>query len=246
MDLDRTLRKVDEFIVFCERAQWIQGNAGPGFGATDEWQHLELLLVERLPLIEKIAMETDPRLAVLLRKPSASAKYYFKLQAARELRGALLSQEEAAEILAPQGPVLMASRLHPWVWDHATALWSDGYRRAALQAAATALFDSHIPAKLGRERDVKGGKDLMGQAFSVKVAEPGAPRLRFKDIPAGSAEWTSAHEGAMHLGQGCAQAIRNPSTHDLSEPEEQEALEMLAALSLVARLVDKAEVDRAS
>jgi hypothetical protein len=104
------------------------------------------------------------------------------------------------------------------------------------------LVDSHVPAKLNRQRDIKGGADLMGQAFSTRPPEPGAPRLRFTDIPEGTPEWTSAHEGAMKLGQGAAQAIRNPSTHDLTEPEEQEALEMLAVLSYVARLVDKATV----
>jgi hypothetical protein len=35
----------------------------------------------------------------------------------------------------------------------------------------------------------------------------------------------------LKLGQGTAQAIRNPATHDLTEPTEQEALEMLAVLS---------------
>ena len=105
-------------------------------------------------------------------------------------------------IVGPQGPILTAGRFHPWVSDHASALWSDGYRRAAIQAAATALFVSHIPAKLGRARDTKGGKDLMGQAFSVKDPASGAPRLRFADIPSGTAEWTNALEGAMYLGQG--------------------------------------------
>ena len=46
----------------------------------------------------------------------------------------------------------------------------------------------------------------------------------------------------MKLGQGAAQAIRNRSTHDLTEPDEQETLEMLAVLSYVARLVDNAKV----
>jgi hypothetical protein len=45
----------------------------------------------------------------------------------------------------------------------------------------------------------------------------------------------------MKLGQGAAQGIRNLSTHDLGQPDEEEALEMLAVLSYVARLVDRAE-----
>lgn len=46
----------------------------------------------------------------------------------------------------------------------------------------------------------------------------------------------------MKLGQGAAQRTRNPTTHDLTEPGQQEALEILAVLSYVARLVDAAEV----
>jgi hypothetical protein len=68
---------------------------------------------------------------------------------------AILSRKNAAEIMGPDGPQLSAARLHPWVWEHATQLWADGHRRAAVEAAATALFDSHIPAKLGRQRDTK-------------------------------------------------------------------------------------------
>lgn len=51
---------------------------------------------------------------------------------------------------------------------------------------------------------------------------------------------------AMKIGQGAAQSIRNLSTHDLTKPDEQEALEVLAVLSYAARLVDRADVVRAS
>jgi hypothetical protein len=85
----------------------------------------------------------------------------------------------------------------------------------------------------------------MGQAVSDRTPEPGVPRLRFIDISPGTPEWISAHEGAMKLGQGAAQAIRNLATHDLTEPDEREALEMLAVLSYVTRLVDGAEVVKA-
>jgi hypothetical protein len=133
------------------------------------------------------------------------------------------------------------------VWEAASRLWADWHRRAAIQAAATAVFDGHLPAKLGRMRDAKGGVDVVGQAFSIKPPEPDAPRLRLRayDEAAERQDWVNAHEGAMKLGQGCAQFIRNLSTHNLDEPADQEGLEMLANLSLFARLVDAAEVERA-
>jgi Protein of unknown function (Hypoth_ymh) len=56
----------------------------------------------------------------------------------------------------------------------------------------------------------------------------------------GTPDWTSQHEGAGFLGMGCAQAIRNLTTHG-AQPDEQTALEQLATLSLLARLIDKAQ-----
>lgn len=43
----------------------------------------------------------------------------------------------------------------------------------------------------------------------------------------------------MHLGMGCAQGIRNPQAHPSDDITEQEALEQLAALSVLARWVDE-------
>lgn len=41
---------------------------------------------------------------------------------------------------------------------------------------------------------------------------------------------------------GCAQLIRNLATHTGAQPDEQSALEELAALSGLARLIDRAKV----
>lgn len=49
----------------------------------------------------------------------------------------------------------------------------------------------------------------------------------------------------MEFGSGCFRAIRNPVGHlpnDEIEMTEQEALERLAALSLLARFIDDAEL----
>jgi len=242
MDYERALAKVDEYLALCGAAIEIQQARVVGYSDLASWRDLNRKITEGLPLIEKIAEAVDPRLADRLRERDAVIQHRQKQEACREVRGAIVDMELTAAILAPPGPKLPAKDFHPWVWDHAAGLWSDGYRRAAVQAAATALFDTYAPAKLGRPRDRKGGNELMG-AFSTQPPEPGMPRLRFKGISPGTDEWTSAHDGAMKLGQGAAQAIRNVTTHDLTEPEEQEALEMLAVLSYVARLVEAAEID---
>lgn len=58
----------------------------------------------------------------------------------------------------------------------------------------------------------------------------------------GTKAWTNAHEGAMHYGRGCMMRIRNLVEHHHDELPEQEALECLASLSLLARWIDEAVV----
>ena len=47
---------------------------------------------------------------------------------------------------------------------------------------------------------------------------------------------------ARNLGMGCAQGIRNPQAHPSPDITEQEALEQVAALSVLARWVDECDV----
>jgi hypothetical protein len=98
-----------------------------------------------------------------------------------------------------------------------------------------------LQMKLGRH-DISGA-DLVTQAFSTEPAKPGYPRLRFADLTPDSERWRSAHQGAMHFGRGCVQGIRNWAAHDTVAVDEQQALEYLAALSVLARWIEAAEVD---
>lgn len=136
---------------------------------------------------------------------------------------------------------MSAASLHPWIWNAAVSLWDNGYRREAVQAGATALFDQHLPAKL----EVPGppsAKDRVGQVFSTDPPSPGKPPLRLDDYPEPSPNWTSQHQGTKFFGMGCAQHVRNLATHTGAQPDEQSALEQLAALSGLARLIDRAKV----
>jgi hypothetical protein len=236
------LQKVNEFLTLLETSERIYRTDLNGHYKQPKWLEVEADINARIGLIEQIANVVDPRLCGPLRKEDVGYSWVHTgcRRATQQLAGALMYAEEAATVLGPQGPKLAASNMHPWVWDHARALWADGHRRSAVQAAATALFDQHLPAKLNRQRDSKGGRDLVGQGFSLKEPEVGSPRLRLPGYVEGSKDWINAHEGAMYLGQGCAQYVRNLITHDTAEPDEQEAFEMLANLSLVARLVDRA------
>ena len=167
------------------------------------------------------------------------------------LIGKLERQDDYLRIFGPVGPTLAADRLHPWVWGAAANLWDDGHYVAAVEAAFKKM-ELQAQKKL-RASKRRSGSDLFAQAFSPEDPKPDSPRLRFPDIDRAEAEetWNSAHEGAKHLGMGCAKGIRNPLAHptedtsEIGEDEKQEALEQLAALSVLARWVDACEVDRA-
>ena len=73
-----------------------------------------------------------------------------------------------------------------------------------------------------------------------------ARRLRFPDID-GEQTRASVTAGVLSFGVGCFKAIRNPlghlpdDQHDITEPE---ALEQLAAWSLFARWIERAQVEQ--
>jgi hypothetical protein len=209
---------------------------------SDEWNAAEGAINRRLPLIARIAGTLNP---VLGEKMHGTARYGWphqpKVAAVDELIGTLETNAEAETIFAPKGPKLAARDLHSWVWNAAVDLWSDGHYREAVQRAATALFDSHLPAKL--EIVGKPG-ELVSIAFSADPPQPGKPRLRIPGYVEGSESWKNVHEGARFIGMGCVQAVRNLATHELDH-DEQRALEQLACLSVLARWVAEADLKTA-
>jgi hypothetical protein len=238
-DIELALGKVRGFITLLEQSQRIYSQS-PNRLQNPEWKQTDNQIQEQLPLILRIADRADPDLAVMLKEQSHGWRYYQTVKAARQLAGLLSSIEEAERILGPVGPKLAAVNLHPWIWNAAVSLWDDGHMREAVQAAAAALFDSHLLAKLGVPAR-PSAKDLVAQAFSTDPPTAGNPRLRLADYPEPSPSWTSQHEGAKFFGMGCAQLIRNLVTHG-AQPDEQTALEQLASLSMLARLIERANV----
>lgn len=154
-----------------------------------------------------------------------------------QLIGKLERHDDYERIFGPVGPTLSAIGFHRWVWDAVANLWDDGHYEPAVHEAAKAV-ELQTQLKIGR-RDIDG-KDLYAQVFSTNDPKSGEPRLRFPRIDRAERPkpWTSAHEGARSLGMGCAQGIRNPQAHPSDDITEQEALEQLAALSVLARWVD--------
>jgi hypothetical protein len=235
-NVEAALEKVRGFIALLVRSELLWNSNSTGHAA---WRETDSQIHEQLPLILRIAARADPELPTKLKEDSYGWPYHRTMEASRQLAGLLDTAEEAEQILGPVGPKLAAANLHPWIWNAAVGLWDDGHRREAVQAAAVALFDQHLPAKLGVPAG-KSAKDLVAQAFLTAPPTAGSPRLRLTDYPDPSPSWTSQHEGAQFFGMGCAQLIRNLVTHG-AQPDEQTALEQLASLSLLARLIERAQ-----
>jgi len=246
-DRDIALEKVKEFVgLLADDEQALAaGNEPPSLG-----ERLQLQ-----PLIEQIAHEIDPISAASLGGRYSPVRRAMDLEGAIEatvrLIGILDGQDDYERIFGPVGPTLAANRLHAWVWSAAANLWDDGHYVAAVEAAVKKV-ELQARQKLQASKR-RSGADLFAQAFSLADPKPDTPRLRFQHIDRAEAQetWKSAHEGAMHLGMGCAKGIRNSLAHptedtsEIGEDEKQEALEQLAALSVLARWVDACEVDRA-
>ena len=147
---------------------------------------------------------------------------------------------EVAERLGDGSPTIRASGLHPWVWDGARSLWQSGHLREAVRAASV-MVNAETQTMLGR-RDVSE-TTLFQQAYSSDSPQPGQPRLRPAGDDGGKTA-LSVRRGGMALAEGLFAAVRNPASHDpLADLDAQDALEQLAAWSVLARLVHNSTVE---
>lgn len=203
---------------------------------------------EALRLTERVRPILD-RLYPEWREDNASSGNFEFLtvrDACAKLRARIDSREDVDSMLggADHSPRLPASGFHELVWSAASAQWSTGHRQEAVLAASKAV-NSVLQSKLGR-RDLSDTK-LVQEAFSNTAPAVGRARLRFPGIEDEQTR-TSVQQGVMSFGAGCFQAIRNPVGHlpnEEHELTEQEALERLAALSLLARWIDQATLETA-
>ena len=145
----------------------------------------------------------------------------------------------AAQVTAPPAATFDGQAFHPWVWQAAASRWASGHFGDAVQAAAKRI-NAELQTKVGR-RDLSE-TTLFQQAFSLDPPAPGKTRLR-RAPDDGSQTCRNLQAGAMQLAGGLYMGVRNPIADEASDEfAEQEALELLAAFSVLARWVDHAEV----
>jgi hypothetical protein len=154
---------------------------------------------------------------------------------------ALQRKEELREKLGDNAPTIDAGQLHPWIWEGAKSLWQSGHYAQAVTAAAIKL-NAETQNKVGR-RDV-GETKLFQESFSLNAPEAGKPRLHLSEDD-GSQGYKDRQTGAIQLASGLYIGLRNIASHEIAdELPEHEALEQLAAFSVLARMVDRSTVER--
>jgi hypothetical protein len=156
-------------------------------------------------------------------------------RAAHRALGLHTTAAEAKRRMQPDGPDLGADQLHPWAWEAARPMWDAGSPHVAVLHAAQSI-NARLQQKLRRFDASESA--LCQEAFSTDDPKPERPRLRFPGDTS-TDTWKSLQNGAGRFGAGCFMAIRNPVAHQHDHPlTKQEALEQLAALSVLARWID--------
>ncbi|GAA2507357.1 hypothetical protein GCM10010393_45220 [Streptomyces gobitricini] len=222
---------------FASLAVRYQDSKRPGDVLGDK--DLRAQLHQSEPTVKQILHRLDPQLAKTVNIDVMAGVATSRNQVLRGL-GILADMDEWAVRLAPDAPSIAADQFHSWVWDAARPFWESQHFRAAVHTAASSI-NAHMQNKLGRS-DIADDK-LVQEAFSDKAPEPGKPRLRIPGDPT-SPTVQSRQRGALQLGLGVFFAIRNPAAHETGEWTEQEALEQLATLSVLARIIDSCQVSR--
>lgn len=161
------------------------------------------------------------------------------ISACNQMLGRLEALVAKARAEAP--PEIGVKGLHPLIWGAARALWLNQHRRQAVAAGAETLI-GQLKARTGRY-DVSD-TSLWKEAFSADAPSPGKPRLRWPGDPT-DRQVKSMNDGLRQFAAGAQLTIRNSAVHSTDDMGEQEALERLAVLSLLARWMDDCVTDEA-
>jgi uncharacterized protein (TIGR02391 family) len=118
--------------------------------------------------------------------------------------------------------------LHREIGLAASKLYQDGHYANAVEAAVKAL-NGLVRLRSGLDID---GTKLMEQAFS-----PNAPILKFNGLSDQSDR--DEQRGFMMMFSGAVSGLRNPRAHGFIHDDPERALEFIAFVSLLAKLLDE-------
>lgn len=119
--------------------------------------------------------------------------------------------------------------LHPEIERAVSQLYRDGHYANAVEVSVKAL-NSLVRLRSELEQD---GTSLMERAFS-----PSKPILKFNDLKDQSDR--DEQKGFMQMFSGAVSGLRNPRAHRFINDDPERALEFIAFVSLLAKLLDSA------
>jgi uncharacterized protein (TIGR02391 family) len=120
--------------------------------------------------------------------------------------------------------------LHPVIGEAASKLYLDGHYASAIVGAVNSLNN------LVRKRS---GSTLDGMPLMQKVFSPNAPTLQFN--PMSDQNDKDEQQGFMMMFAGAVAALRDPRANKLIKDDPEQALEFIAFVSLLAKLLDGAK-----
>jgi hypothetical protein len=230
-------QKLEEYLNLCERYDASYRQAG--YDYSDECRRVDREAQLLQPTVERILGRLDPELQKDF--PGLGHTSGDPDRRVRQGLGLLKDREDLERRLAPDAPSLVADRLHPIVWAAAAPVWSTALYRVAVGQAAVAI-SARLKARVGSHLS---DRELVSQVFSPDEPRPDQARLHLVGNKRDKG-WRSRQDGLHLLAQGAFAGIRNPAAHEEIEWSEQEALEHLAVLSVVARWADEAQIVRFS
>jgi uncharacterized protein (TIGR02391 family) len=121
--------------------------------------------------------------------------------------------------------------IHPGIKGAVGKLFRDGHYSNAIEDACKAL-NKMVQTRSGRP-------DLTGTSLMQQVFSPKVPVLRFNKLQTESDR--DEQQGLMFLYAGAMLALRNPRAHELIRDDSEQSLEYVGFLSLLAKLLDRAE-----
>jgi uncharacterized protein (TIGR02391 family) len=122
--------------------------------------------------------------------------------------------------------------LHPKISTAADDLYASKHYSQAVQEAVKALI---LHTQHRSSMPHLDGTSLMEHVFSLK-----SPILKFNSLQNQSE--LDEQKGYMHLFVGSVMGLRNPRAHSFIQDDPERALEFIAFISLLAKLVDETEI----
>lgn len=235
MNRDWMRQRLEKFKALCETYDRVNQQSGYQWTATLD--QLTSQINGELPTTREIVKSLDPELLTQVTAPGYMTGASGAASAVEQALGILRDQDEWKANLAPDAPSLVADQFHANVWKAAAAIWDTGQYRVAVQQGAVSL-SAHIAAKAISPLTER---ELVQLVFKSDAPGQGQTRLHLPGDKT-TKTWRSRQDGLHLMAQGAFAGIRNVATHTDDEWTEQEALEHLAVLSVIARWTDETEL----